>query len=146
MKVCRKCGVERPLSDFYKHSHMADGHLNICKECTKARVTRYRENNLEKIRWYDRKRGSRQSADDIREYRKSNPEKYEAHCKVKNAIRNNRLHKSTCIVCGGANSVAHHTDYNNQLDVVWMCKEHHARLHKYMRDFGITIYTFLCVF
>jgi len=35
-KKCRgECGKILPLSEYYKHKQMFDGHLNICKECKK---------------------------------------------------------------------------------------------------------------
>jgi len=34
-KVCFKCGVNKQITDYYKHPQMGDGHLNKCKTCTK---------------------------------------------------------------------------------------------------------------
>jgi hypothetical protein len=33
-KICFKCNIEKPLTDYYKHKQMGDGHLNKCKSCT----------------------------------------------------------------------------------------------------------------
>ena len=41
-KRCRKCNVEKPLSEFYKNSSCKDGHRNTCKTChAKAQRIRY---------------------------------------------------------------------------------------------------------
>ena len=44
-KVCFKCEIEQPITEFYKHSQMEDGHFNKCKTCTR-KDTREREEIL----------------------------------------------------------------------------------------------------
>ena len=57
-KVCRDCGVEKELSEFYKQSQMADGHLNKCKVCVRARAKKYRSEHLEQYAQYEKARAN----------------------------------------------------------------------------------------
>jgi hypothetical protein len=56
-KTCFKCLSTKPMTEFYKHKMMADGHLNKCKSCTKSDVKQHRAENLERLQEYDRSRG-----------------------------------------------------------------------------------------
>jgi hypothetical protein len=43
VKRCKKCGLEKPLSEFYRMPEMRDGHRNDCKAChNAAKAERYR--------------------------------------------------------------------------------------------------------
>lgn len=50
--------------------------------------------------------------------------------KVQVALLNGTLTKGVCQVCGSAEVEAHHCDYNKPLDVMWLCRDHHAQWHK----------------
>jgi hypothetical protein len=133
MKTCFKCLCAKPLEAFYKHGQMGDKHLNKCKECTKADVARHRQENLERVRAYDRLRASqphriasRQRI--VAEYTERFPKRKKANTAVSNAVRDGRLHKQPCWVCG-LKAVAHHADYDRPLDVVWLCQAHHQQTH-----------------
>lgn len=128
-KKCFKCGECKPLSEFYKHPQMADGHVNKCKTCNKVDVIANRLSKVEMYREYDRKRGSRQTNEDLKRYRAENPKKYAAHAKVNRAVRSGKLVAMACEICGSATTVAHHDDYNKPLDVRWLCQPHHVAWH-----------------
>lgn len=134
IKTCFKCGQSMPLSEFYAHPQMSDGHLGKCKECTKKDVREHRASN-NSVREYDRKRGKR--PDRIAKNNKRNsknkklyPEKFRARYAVSNAIRDGRLERGVCEICGAAERVeAHHDDYSTPLDVRWLCSRHHSLVH-----------------
>ena len=128
-KPCFKCGESKPLSAFYKHPGMADGHVNKCKECNKSDVRENRKANIEHYRAFDRARGSRQTNEYARQYRARNPEKYKAHLAVNNALRGGKLVKAPCVICGDENVHGHHDNYARPLDVVWLCPVHHQERH-----------------
>lgn len=134
MKECFKCKSVKPFDEFYKHSRMADGHLNKCKQCTKKDVGEHREKNIEKIRAYDRDRGKNKDriqaqVQITRAWREEDRRRGKAHSAVARAIRSGALIRQPCESCGDKSSVAHHDDYDKPLAVLWLCQSCHKQHH-----------------
>lgn len=149
MKICRECNTEKPLSEFYKHAAMADGHLNKCAQCVKSRVKKHREANLEKIQAYDKARANNSHRVKARKnyvqteagkqakkramdaYNKRYPMAYASHVITSNAVRNGALIKpNNCSVCGSTEKIeGHHDDYTKPLEVRWLCESCHKKWH-----------------
>lgn len=152
-KACFKCGEIKPLTDYYKHKTMGDGHLNKCKECTKKDSSKHRDENIEKVKEYDRNRpnkkercvkqaeyaktpkGKEVALKATRNYRKDKIKK-QAHYDLSNAIKYERIEKpSNCSKCGiECNPHGHHDDYNRALDVRWLCTRCHTDFHNTVRE------------
>lgn len=71
MKRCRKCGIEKPHSEFYRAQGMRDGLRSECKSCNlaqqherylanpalaKARVKQWQQENADRLNAYRRRR------------------------------------------------------------------------------------------
>lgn len=90
LKICSKCGIEKPHEDFPKHKYNKDGLYASCKSCTNARQKQIREakkngtyvlgrkprltpeeRELRKLEQREyMKRYRKENADKIREYKK----------------------------------------------------------------------------
>ncbi len=112
--------------------------MNKCKECTKRDTRENREKNIEYYREYDRNR-YRKDGHRPREvpYHILNGDKNKTRRRTSRAIKSGELEKpDTCSMCGvsGVKIEAHHRDYSNPLDVDWVCKSCHWKIHKILNE------------
>lgn len=139
MKTCFKCGQQKAVEEFYKHSAMADGRLGKCKDCTKLDM-RHDRVTKPRVREYDRERASLPHRKELRlrvaqRWREEHPDRARAHQMSSNAVRDGKLTKpELCEGCGLDKRLEkHHPDYSKPLLVVWLCKPCHAIADKIRR-------------
>jgi hypothetical protein len=133
--LCRSCNSEKLPSDFYA------GVASRCKDCHKAamKVRRLTNPNVQE---YDRMRAKtperREQARRIGiQWRAAHPDAYKAQNAVNNAVRDRRLQKQPCAICGAEEHVhAHHQDYAKPLEVKWLCAKCHHRVHATFPELG----------
>ena len=56
--------------------------------------------------------------------------KHRAQRRVRAAVRDGKIVRGPCEVCGTEPTDGHHDDYTQPLNVRWLCREHHAALHR----------------
>lgn len=157
-KKCKDCKKTKLIKEFYKHSRMADGYLNKCKDCKRGHTKDYRKNNHEKVLAYDRQRSlqpERKAAINAarknyieknidavrntkREWAERNKEKRKAQNAVCNAVRDGKITKPECCeVCGKRKKLqGHHEDYSRPLSVIWLCAVCHGFRHRELNACG----------
>jgi len=57
------------------------------------------------------------------------------HSKTAIAIKNKTIKRQSCEICGKLPTDAHHEIYSNYLNIRWLCRSHHLRLHAIFRQF-----------
>ncbi|WP_371378824.1 hypothetical protein [Sporomusa aerivorans] len=162
-KICRKCGNELPLDNFYKHKEMLDGHLNHCKECVKSRVRNHRKDHQEYFKEYE---FNRNRTTKRREWKKKHVNKtkinkknreikrlslkqrrqtiegyQKSHNAFTRAVKSGKIVRpDICQVCGTADKViGHHCDYTKPLNVVWLCNACHGLYHSSENELGLKV-------
>jgi hypothetical protein len=131
LKTCFKCGAEKDIESFYRHPEMGDGRLGKCKDCTKTDVRQNYRARHEQYKAYEKKRHNRVERFKINNERQKSqhPEKWHARQLVSRAIRDHKLFRLPCEVCGDLKSEAHHEDYKQPFFIKWLCRFHHRAHH-----------------
>lgn len=140
-KECFKCKTVKPLTDFYKHPAMLDGHVNKCKECNKKDVRKNRNDKIDYYREYDKTRAKqpnriKMALEVNRQWRAEDKRRGQCHSAVARAIRKGEMVPKNCERCGAEKTVAHHEDYSKPLDVMWLCQPCHIQRHKEINIHG----------
>jgi len=98
------------------------------REERKAYNKNYRKAHKEERKMYVKNYRQAKYENDKR-YRQKYPERYQAKNEVSHAVRDGRLIKQPCAMCGNINVEAHHEDYSKPLEVIWLCSDCHKKLH-----------------
>lgn len=124
-KRCFKCGKVKPLSEFYKHPQMGDGHLNKCKECTKRDVKRDYERKSQDESWMERERARGREKFHRLGYTANSFKKVRSIC-PNNGDISKRLRSRGLWIKG---KEAHHWNYNLPHSVILLSRKAHHRIH-----------------
>lgn len=141
MKTCSTCGDSKDLSEFQTRKASKDGLTSSCKSCLKARDSaRYekeRDIRLSRMKSYVATPEGRDAhIRAVAAWRDRNKLRYAAHIILNNAIKaGSVIPWPVCALPDCASKPeAHHPDYNNPLDVVWLCSKHHKETHALVKE------------
>jgi len=136
-RVCRICGEEKVIEDFYKHPQMAGGRDTKCKKCQIRISKETKFNNLEYYREWKKRYNkvynvSEKHINQVRAHRLKNPDQWFAVSQLNYAVECGKIiKKDACENCGikAKRLHGHHDDYSKPLEVKWLCSLCHQNWH-----------------
>lgn len=118
MKVCSKCGQLKDNTEFYKDKRGKLGIYAACRNCHNKVIMsgyKYILNNRKKQNKY--------------RLIKQNQLKIKARTLARKALTDGLLKINGCRDCNNPKFELHHPNYSYPLEVIALCKQHHADIH-----------------
>lgn len=147
-KTCFKCKSVKPVSEFYKHSEMADGYLGKCKSCAKSdsRIRSIKKSKdpawvaseaerhrIKQARYRSLGLASPVTSEARKKWCLNNRHKRRAQGRLIYAVRSGKVSRpDRCQKCHIKSDriQAHHHDYSKPLDVLFLCPACHGKEHR----------------
>lgn len=137
MKICGVCKLEKCDSEYWKRNSRKCGLHYCCKSCAnKIRDERRskdpeREKLVRKL-WYEKNKKKQIAKQKVYNETKADKNKLIARRKLNDALKLGHIEKRIrCQCCNKKSRLeAHHADYSKPLDVIWVCKSCHIKIHK----------------
>lgn len=123
---CSDCKLNKPLSSFYNR-------YKRCKACvSKYNVEYLRKNRTKLLNDFRAYNATDKGKARLTRMKRKYEAKYKARSIVYYAVKTGELLKpNACEECNRTVFVnAHHTDYKQPLDVNWLCRACHNKLHR----------------
>lgn len=135
-KKCKDCGITKPAKDYYKQNNVLQYY---CKKCSIKRASawskteagvRNRHNQDKRRRAYRQTpEGKAENRKHALQHYKAHPERAKARSALRQKIRDGKIKRGDCLICGEQNGQAHHEDYSKPFDVMWLCEGCHREYH-----------------
>ncbi len=135
-KQCGQCGQTKAALLFNKRAASIDGLSACCKDCQRdydfARLHKP-DRVASRIAYRKTPSGKERLNAGSKAWVRRNSEKRKCHETLGNAIRDGKIIRKPCEICGNTKTEAHHEDYSKPLAISWLCTKHHIELHKQRR-------------
>ena len=80
-------------------------------------------------RWRRTKLGKLKSQKNAQRWKEKNGWKVRVQKRIYRAIRDGRIERQPCMICGRFPAQAHHENYLRPFDITWLCNQHHIDRH-----------------
>jgi len=107
--------------------------MGACKECRAKQYQKWKEKNKDALRIYQRK-WRKKNKKRLDEYMQQYKQEHSKEIKARNTANNHIVDIQPCELCGNPLAIKHHNDYSKPLEIRFLCRRCHWKLHNEKKE------------